>query len=88
MRFAKAKSVLKANLEVQVSHRIHSSKGAVVVDGNAILWCLNWPKDGFPSHLVQAMYEYVEKKLLCCYVYLVLDRYKKLVLKDQLVQTE
>ena len=32
MRFAKAKSVLKANLEVQVSHRIHSSKGPVTVD--------------------------------------------------------
>ena len=46
---------MKANLEVQVSHRIHSSKGAVVLDGNVILWCLNWPKDGFLSHLAEAM---------------------------------
>ena len=56
MRFAKSKSVLKAKLEVQVSHRIqHSSKGAAVLDGNAILWFLNWPKHGFLSHLAEAM---------------------------------
>ena len=72
---------LKANMEVQVSHRIHSSKGAVFVDGNAILWCLNWSKDGFLSHLVEAMYEYVEIKLLCSDVYLVFDCYKKFCIK-------
>ncbi len=32
MKFAKTKSVLKANLEVQVSRRINSSKGAVIID--------------------------------------------------------
>jgi len=61
---ANAKVIWKANLEVQVSCCILSSKGAVVVDGNAIIWCLIWPKDGILSHLAEAMYEYIEKKLL------------------------
>jgi len=57
IRIAKAKSILKANLEMQVSRRIHSGKGAVVVDGNTTLWCLNWTKDEFLSHLAEAMDE-------------------------------
>ena len=85
MRFANAKSVLKANLEVQVSHRIHSSLGAVVLDGPVILWYLNWPKNCFLSHLAEAMYEYVEKisfvvmNIWCCLIDTI-----HLVLEDQL----
>ena len=62
-RFAKAKVDLeKQALEVQVSRSMHCSKGAVVIDGYALLWCLDWPKDGFVSHLAEKMLEYVERR--------------------------
>ena len=64
MRFAKAKSTLKTSLEVQVSCRMHCSKGVLVIDGSAIHWCLDWPKDGFVSHLTEKMLEYVERRLI------------------------
>ncbi len=81
MRFAKTKSVLKANLEVQVFRRINSSKGAVIIDGNAILWCQDWPKECVLSHLAEQLCEYIEKKLMYNDVYLVFDRYKKFSIK-------
>ncbi len=81
MKFAKTKSVLKANLEVQVSRRINSSKGAAIIDGNAILWCLDWPKECVLSHLAEKLCEYIEKKLMYNGVYLVFDRYKKFSIK-------
>ena len=43
-----------------------------MLDGSAILWCLDWPKDGFVSHLAEKMLEYVERRL----IYIVFDRYK------------
>jgi len=45
MKICKTKSVLKRNLQVQMSNRtLHPD--ATVIDGSALLWTINWPSEG------------------------------------------
>ena len=75
MRYPKAKSVLKTTLAVETSSRCHPEPDTLVIDGSAIFWTLEWPKQGTVTDLMESMYEYIETKLIYQDVYFVFDRY-------------
>ena len=75
MRFPTAKSDFKNNLEVEVSCRYHPAPDSVVIDGSAIFWTIEWPKQGTVTDLMDTMYEFIESQLMFHDVYFVFDRY-------------
>ena len=46
MRIAKSKSILMANLKVEILETINQPVDAVFIDASAILWTIHWPENG------------------------------------------
>ena len=46
LRISKSKSILKPRLQVEVTYPSRGTGDAVVIDGCAILWVLQWPSKG------------------------------------------
>ena len=46
LRISKSKSILKRRLQVEVTNPSRGTGDAVVIDGCAILWVLQWPSKG------------------------------------------
>lgn len=62
MRCLKAKSVLKNQLQVEVSLRKASSTDVTIIDGSALLWAIHWPAGGTVKDYVRNFRGHVEKK--------------------------
>lgn len=75
MRCSKAKSVLKNQLQVEVSSRKASSTDVTIIDGSALLWVIHWPAGGTVKDYVSNFRRHIEKRLEKGDVYLVFDRY-------------
>ena len=74
MKICKTKSVLKRNLQVEMSNRtLHPD--ATVIDGSALLWTINWPSEGTVNDFVTNVKNRLKKYLEKTDVYLVFDRY-------------
>ena len=63
IRSASGKSALKNSLQVEVPTR-DSSTDAIIIDGCALLWTIQWPSKGSVSDLADAMYSYIKCKIL------------------------
>ena len=67
MKICKTKSVLKRNLQVEMSNRkLHPD--ATVIDGSALLWTINWPSEGTVNDFVTNVKNRVKntwRKLMC-----------------------
>jgi len=75
MRITKSKAVLKQKLQVEVSDTMFPADGAIIVDGCAMLWVIQWPSKGTVEDYVQNLLSYLRDKLKICDTYLVFDRY-------------
>ena len=82
MRIDHAKSKLKNKLQVEVTSRCMQNTSASVIDGSAIFWTIDWPKNCMVEHLIENMYVYVREILFHQGVYLVFDRYRKFSIKS------
>jgi len=72
LRLGKAKSVLKKQLQVEVSMRHTSSRiSCLVVNGSAVIYTIHWPVDDY----IDNFKSFIRQKLKQCDVYLVFDRY-------------
>ena len=75
MRCSTSKSVLKRQLQVEVSSRHALNTSVTIIDGSALLWVVHWPSDGTVETFVSNFREHIERKLKTGDVYLVFDRY-------------
>ena len=75
MRTAKAKSVLKHSLQVEVSSSLSGCADVTVIDGSALLWTIHWPANGTVADYVSNVKTRVAKYLKDSDVYLIFDRY-------------
>ena len=75
MRIIKTKSVLKKKLQVEVSERLCPPPDAVIVDGCAVLWVIQWPTSGTVEDYIKSLMAYVIGLLQRCDTYLIFDRY-------------
>ena len=74
MKICKTKSVLKRNLQEEMSNRkLHPD--ATVIDGSALLWTINWQSQGTVNDFVTNVKNRVKKYLEKTNVYLVFDHY-------------
>jgi len=74
MKICKTKSVMKRNLQLEMSNRtLHPD--ATVIDEFALLWKINWPSEGTVNDFVTNVKNRVKKYLEKTDVYLVFDRY-------------
>ena len=75
MRITKSKSALKQKLQVEQSSHTLSSPDTIIIDGGALLWIIQWPKQGIIQDFVNNVLEYVFRKLEHSDVYAIFDRY-------------
>ena len=77
MRIAKGKSQLKRLLQKQTSVR-HTAKSisCTIIDGSTILYVVHWPVNGTVADFVVNMKSYIQRKLACGDVYMIVDRYR------------
>ena len=76
LRIGKANSVLKKQLQVEVSMRHTSSRiSCLVVDGSAVIYIIHWPANGTVNYYIDNFKAFIGQKLNQCDVYLVFDRY-------------
>ena len=76
MRISKAKSVLKKQLQVEVSARHTSNTDVTVIDGSALLWVVHWPTGGtVKEEFVNNFRGHTERLLCKGDVYLYFERY-------------
>jgi len=75
MRITKSKSVLKKKLQVEVSERLCPPPDAIIVDGCAVLWVIQWPTSGTVEDYIMNLMAYVERLLQKSDTYLIFDRY-------------
>ena len=73
MRSSGSKSVLKNKLSISLSERKTIKPQALIIDGCAILWILNWPTSCQVKDFVSCFTEML-RKLQSSDVYLVFDR--------------
>ena len=71
----KLKSSIKDKLRVDVSENTTSKPYAIIIDGCALLWTLNWPSNGTVNDFIQNMKQYLSSRLKWCDVYFEFDRY-------------
>jgi hypothetical protein len=62
MRISKAKSVLKKQLQVEVSAR-HIAHSVTVIDGSALIWVVHWPAGGTVKDFVNNVKGHIERLL-------------------------
>ena len=74
IRSASGKSVLKNSLQIEVPIR-GCTTDVIIIDGCALLWTIQWPSKGPVSDLANAVYKYIQSKILDHDVCLVFDRY-------------
>ena len=65
LRISKSKSILKRRLQVEVTNPSRGTGDAVVIDGCAILWVLQWPSKGFIKDVVLNFVKYATNKMHC-----------------------
>ena len=82
MRISKAKSTLKAKLQVELTMRRTASPKATVLDGCAILWVIRWPAHGIVKDFVENLFEYISNLQKVCDTYLIFDRYYQESIKE------
>jgi len=76
MKICKTKSVLKRNLQVEMSNRTENcTVMRLWIDGSALLWTINCPSEGTVNDFVTNVKNRVKKYLEKTDVYLVFDRY-------------
>ena len=76
---AQSKAVLKTKLQVEQSSRIQGVPDAVIIDGCAMLWTVDWPTSVRPTvedYMINFM-RTIKYHLQRCDVYLIFDRYIK-----------
>ena len=84
------KSVLKRNLQVEVSLRTsnHDDKvDVVIIDGGALLWAVHWPSKGLVKDFVEAFLQTLVRYLQRQHVHLVFDRYHDFSVKSAIRAT-
>lgn len=77
MRLTTGKSVLKNNLQVEVSQRLLSSPTAVVIDVSAVLWIVHWPANGLVETFINGFKVWLSGQLSGSDVHLCFDRYQE-----------
>ena len=82
MRIAKTKSILKNNLQVEISTRLDPQPEVTIFDGSAILWVIHWPNSGIVQDFVDNFTSYIMAKVDKSDVYLVFDRYHDFSIKS------
>ena len=71
-----SKSILKQRLQVEVTNPSRGTGDAVVIDGCAILWVLQWPSKGFIKDVVLNFIKYATNKMHCYrWTHVKCDRY-------------
>ena len=74
--FRISKSILKRSIQVEVTNPSRGTGEAVVIDGCAILWLLQWPSIGFIKDLVLNFVKYATNKMHCYrWTHVIFDRY-------------
>ena len=72
---SQTKATMKSKLQVEISNRGMSPPDAMIIDGCALLWCVNWPSTGtaqdFTKNFMGRLSYYVQRSS----AYLVFDRY-------------
>ena len=58
MRITKSKSVLRKKLQVEVSGRMFPPD-AIIVDGCAVLWLIQWPTSGNVEDYIKNLMAYI-----------------------------
>ena len=71
----KSRSILKQQLQVEVSDRICQVPDAIIIDGCSMLWVIPWPTNGIVKDFVINILTYVEKQLQKYDTYLIFDSY-------------
>ena len=61
MRIDHSKSKFKNKLKVEVTSRSCDNTNATIIDGNAVFWTFEWPKDCLLEHIAENMYTYVKE---------------------------
>ncbi len=67
--------ILKTKLQVELTDRRSVPPDAIVLDGCAILWVVNWPTHGLVQDYIRNVVNYVAGHLQIADTYLVFDRY-------------
>ena len=75
MRLSSSKSTLKSKLKVELTDRRSSPADAIVLDGCAVLWVVNWPNHGTVGDFVRNVVSYISHCLQTADTYLIFDRY-------------
>ena len=75
MHITKTKSVLKKKLQVEISDRMCSTPSAIIIDGCAILWVIQWPTKATVEDFIVNLIAFLNEKLKSCDTYLIFDRY-------------
>ena len=75
MRICTSKSVLKKELQVDISNRSIRHADVVVIDGSALLYVVQWPTSGIVLDFVNAFKKNISGRLKTSDVYLIFDRY-------------
>ena len=76
LRISKSKSILKRRLQVEVTNPSRRTEDAVVIDGCAILWVLQWPSKGIIKDVVLNFVKYATNKMHCYRrTHVIFDRY-------------
>jgi len=72
---SQAKASLKKKLQIEVSSRLASSPGVVIIDGCAFLWTVHWPANGTVEDYLKNFLKSLMFHLRNSDVYLIFDRY-------------
>ena len=75
LRVSKTKSVLKNKLQVELSERRCPPPDAVILDGCAVLWVIQWPTKGTVQDYIINFMQYLTYQMKRCDTFLVFDRY-------------
>ena len=76
LRISNSKYILKQILQVEVTNPSRGTGDAVVIDGCAILWVLQWPSKGFIKDVVLNFVKYATNKMHCYRrTHVIFDRY-------------
>ena len=76
LRISKSKSILKRRLQVEVTNPSRGTGDAVVIDGCAILWVIQWPSKGSIKDVVLNFVKYATNKMHCYRrTHVIFDRY-------------
>ena len=77
LRMSKSKSILKRRFQVEVTNPSRGTGDAVVIDGCAIRWVLQWPSKGLIKDVVLNFVKYATNKMHCYRrTHVIFDRYK------------